>query len=71
MHVVNPAKNPPAELLAEASQWACQNNKPVYLYQSAKGWAWVAKLQQVPAGSLITEIVGNSETSELWNTGGC
>ena len=71
MHIVNPAKNPPPELLVEANTWACQMNKPVYLYQSSEGWAWVKKLHQVPSGSLITEVVGNRDATESWNTGGC
>lgn len=71
MHIVNPAKSPPPELFVEASSWARRNNKSVYLYQSSDGWAWVEKLQQVPAGSLITEVVGNSDARESWNSGGC
>ena len=71
MHIVNPAKKPPPELLAEASRWAHQNVKTVYVFQCSEGWAWVKKLQQVPAGSLITEVVGNRDATESWNTGGC
>lgn len=71
MHHINPAKLPPAELLQTARQLAVTAKRPVYLYQYSGGWGFTAKLTKVPAGALITEIKGNADASELWNTGGC
>ena len=71
MHQINPAKSPPVLLLTEATNEAKRLGKPVYLFQNAQGWKWVKKLSAVPPGSLITEVVGNADDPESWNTGGC
>lgn len=68
---VNPARRPPGEMIQEAQQLAGRLGRPVYLYQSADGWGIARQLPQVPAGALITEIRGNPDDPELWNTGGC
>ena len=71
MKDVNPATQPPTVLLRQAQELATQLHSPVYLFQSSDGWGFTAKLTEVPSGALITEIRGNPEASESWNTGGC
>ena len=70
-HDVNPKHRPPGALLREARALAERLRRPVYLYQAAEGWGIARQLPQIPAGALITEIRGNPEDPELWNTGGC
>ncbi len=71
MHHINPVKQPPSETLAQAKARAVQIAGPVYLYQCTDGWGFTEKIAKVPGGALITEIKGNPDDPESWNTGGC
>ena len=71
MHFINPTKRPPPQLVAKAMTLAAEINAPVYLYQYSGGWDFTEKIAKVPGGSLITELKGNPNNPESWNTGGC
>lgn len=71
MQHINPARQPPSRILNQAKALAAQIAGPVYLYQYSGGWQFTEKIANVPSGALITEIKGNPDNPETWNTGGC
>ena len=71
MHLINPTKRPPPELMTQAMALSAQTNASVYHYQYSGGWDCTDKIIKVPNGALITELKGDPNNPEFWNTGGC